>query len=344
MGGFLVPLLLALSCRPAVSAEAPAYRPDPGWPQPLPHGWVLGQVSGVSVDRDDTVWIIQRPVKGPHAAPPVIAFTPAGVVMASWGGPGKGYDWPESEHGIRVDPTGAVWIGGNGGSDGQVLKFTRDGRFLLQIGHPAHGAASNDTSRLGRPADVAVDPAAHEVYIADGYANRRVIVFDSETGAYKRHWGAYGTRPEDRPQHYDPRGPLPRQFGTPVHCVKLARDGLVYICDRQNDRIQVFGRDGHFVTEFRVAPETLGMGTVWDLALSVDPAQALLFDADGQNERVHILDRADGTVRGGFGSSGRAPGQFLWVHNIAVDSHGTVFTTEVGEGRRVQRFVPIAPR
>ena len=326
---------------PLVTAAAPprSYHVDPAWPQALPHGWVLGQVSGVSVDDKDNVWIIQRPIGGAHSAPPVIEFSPSGAVLTAWGGPGKGYDWPRSEHGIRIAADGFVWIGGNGADDGQVLKFTQDGRFVLQIGHPARGAASNDTSRLGRPADVAVDPAAHEVYIADGYANRRVIVFDSATGAFKRYWGAYGSRPEDTPHHYDPAQPLPRQFGTPVHCVKLARDGLVYVCDRQNDRIQVFRKDGHFVSEFRVAPSTRGMGSVWDLALSADAAQAVLLDADGENERVHILDRADGTPVGGFGSAGKAPGEFLWVHNIAVDSHGTIFTTEVGEGRRVQRFV-----
>ena len=342
----------------ALAAEPPHMQVDPFWPKPLPHNWLLGEVSGVAVDAADHVWIIQRPgtltpdEKGaalhpPRSiccvpAPPVIEFDPAGNVLRAWGGPGRGYDWFHNEHGIYVDPNGFVWVGGNGANDGQVLKFTQDGHFVLQIGHPAHGAASNDTTRLGRPADVAVDPAAREVYVADGYANRRIIVFDSESGAYKRHWGAYGGRPADTAQHYHPKAPLPRQFGTPVHCVILARDGLLYVCDRQFDRIQVFHKDGRFVAEWRVAPNTLGMGSVWDLALWPDAGQTLLFNADGENNQVRILRRTDGTVLGAFGRSGRQAGQFHWVHSLAIDSHGNVFTTEVDTGKRVQRFTPVA--
>lgn len=339
----LAAILACLFSVAALAAETPRMRVDPSWPKPLPHGWVVGQVSGVSVDAADNVWIIQRPHTvrpGEKPAPPVIEFDPAGNVLRAWGGPGAGYDWVQNEHGITIDPNGFVWIGGNGSDDGQVLKFTQDGRFLLQIGHPAHGAASNDTTRLGRPADVAVDPQANEVYIADGYGNRRVIVFDASTGAYKRHWGAYGRPPTDRPQRYDPHGPPPPQFGRPVHCVKLARDGLVYVCDRQNDRVQVFRHDGSFVTEWRIAPDTAGMGSVWDLGLWPDAGQSLVLDADGQNDQIHMVRRADGLVLGAFGSAGRKPGQFDWVHNLAIDSHGDVFTTEVHNNHRVQRFVP----
>jgi DNA-binding beta-propeller fold protein YncE len=329
----------------AMAAEPSRMRVDPSWPKPLPHGWVLGEVSGVAVDAADDVWIIQRPggvTSDPThiAAPPVFAFDPAGTVLRAWGGPGKGYDWVQNEHGITVDPKGFVWIGGNGAADGQVLKFTQQGDFVLQIGHPARGAASNDVTRLGRPADVSVDAAANEVYIADGYGNRRIIVFDSGTGAYKRHWGAYGGRPADTEQRYDPNAPLPRQFGRPVHCVKLAKDGLVYVCDRQNDRVQVFHTDGRFVTEWRIAPETAGMGSVWDLGLWPDAGQTLLFNADGETNQVRILRRGDGAVVGTFGRAGRQAGQFHWVHSLAIDSHGTVFTTEVDKARRVQRFVP----
>ena len=330
----------------ALADGPPRLQVDPSWPKPLPHGWVLGEVSGVAVDAADHVWIIQRPgrVAGAKRAPAVIEFDPSGGVLRSWGGPGRGYDWFHSEHGINIDPNGFVWLGGNGARDGQVLKFTQDGKFLLQIGHPAEGAASNDVTRLSRPADVAVDPVAHEVYVADGYGNRRIIVFDSETGAYKRHWGAYGGRPSDAAQHYDPKAEAPRQFGRPVHCVKLARDGLVYVCDRQNDRVQIFHKDGSFVAEWLLAPNTVGMGSVWDLALWPDAAQSLLFNADGSNEQVRVLRRADGMVLGAFGHAGRKPGEFHWVHSIAVDSHGDVFTTEVDHANRVQRFVPsVAP-
>jgi hypothetical protein len=349
---WFAPLLYWLLAVGATAADAPRMQVDPFWPKKLPHDWILGEVSGVAVDSADNVWIIQRPRSltqsdkrtALHPAPPVIQFDPAGNVLRAWGGPGKGYDWFQSEHGISIDPRGFVWLGGNGTNDGQVLKFTRDGDFILQIGHPARGAASNDVTRLGRPADIAVDPVANEVYVADGYGNRRIIVFDADTGTYKRHWGAYGSRPADDSQpRYDPKAPLPRQFGTPVHCVKLANDGLIYVCDRQNDRIQVFRKDGSFVAEWRIEPQTLGAGSVWDLALWPNAGQSLLFNADGQNNQVRILRRANGMLLGAFGRAGRQAGQFHWVHSLAVDSHGNVFTTEVDSGRRVQRFVQTEP-
>lgn len=334
-------ILAACLCAAPALAGTPRLQADPTWPPPLPHHWKLGEVSGVAVDAADNVWIVQRPAtlskaarkQGFVPAPPVIEFDSTGHVLRAWGGKGAGYDWFGNEHGIYIGPGGDVWLGGNGAQDGQILKFTQDGRFLLQIGHPAKGANSNDTSRLSRPADMAEDATAHEVYVADGYGNRRVIVFDSRTGAYKRHWGAYGELPSDSGG--------PRQFGRPVHCVKLARDGFVYVCDRQNDRIQVFQHDGHFVTEFRIAPDTGGMGSVWDLALSPDAGQDMLFNADGQNNVVRILRRADGLILGAFGRPGHEPGEFQWVHNLAIDSHGNVFTTEVAGGERVQRFVPV---
>jgi len=353
----LLLLCLLLVRVPLWAADAPRMQVDPFWPLPLPHNWLLGQVSGVATDDRDHVWIIQRPhsltadEKGaalvpPRSkccvpAPPVIEFDPDGAVVQAWGGPGKGYDWVENEHGIYVDPKGFVWIGGNGESDGQILKFTREGQFVLQIGHPARGAASYDVTRLGRPADTWMDAAANELYVADGYANHRVIVFDADTGAYKRHWGAYGLRPTDQRLTYDPKAAPARQFGNPVHCVKLARDGLVYVCDRQNDRIQVFRKDGTFVTEWFIEKPTRGAGSVWDLVLWPDAGQSILFNADGENNEVRLLRRADGLVLGAFGRSGRQAGQFHWVHNLAVDSRGDVFTTEVGDGKRVQKFVPV---
>jgi sugar lactone lactonase YvrE len=342
----IVCCLSALLASGAMAAEAPHMQVDPHWPAKLPHDWVLGEVSGIAVDAQDNVWVVQRSgglkdKTAAHAAPPVIEFDPAGNVLRAWGGPGKGYDWFGAEHGIHLDQNGFVWLSGNGPEDGQVLKFTQDGNFVLQIGHPAHGAASNDTTRLGRPTDVAIDPVAGEIYVADGYGDRRIIVFDSETGAYKRHWGAYGGKPKDAAQHYDPKAPLPRQFGRPVHCVKLAADGLVYVCDRQNDRVQIFHKDGSFVAEWRVAPQTTGMGSVWDLAFWPDARQSLIFVADGSNETVHILRRDDGVQLGNFGKAGRAPGQFHWLHTLAIDSHGDVFTTEVDGANRVQRFVPV---
>ena len=270
----------------------------------------------------------------------MIEFDPDGNVVQPWGGPGHHPSWPESEHGIYVDPRGNVWIGGNGANDHVLLKFTREGRFLLQIGRHRETGGSNDTERLGRPADVDMDPAANELYVADGYGNRRVIVFDSETGAYRRHWGAYGERPgpdTPLPAYVPGEAPL-RSFRNPVHCARLARDGLVYVCDRSSDRIQVFRKDGGFVREFVVQPNTLGAGSVWDIDFLPDAAQSVLLTADGENNLVWLLGRGDGAMLGRFGGNGRMAGQFHWIHTLAVDSRGNVFTTEVDTGKRVQRF------
>jgi hypothetical protein len=237
-----------------------------------------------------------------------------GNVVQAWGGPGPGHDWFGSEHGIYLDSKGFVWLGGNGPQDGMILKYARDGRFVMQIRHEGPLKASNDTTQLGRPAD---------------------------TGAFKRLWGAYGHRPADEKLSYDPKASPARQFGNPVHCVKIARAGLVYVCDRQNGRIQVFHKDGRFVGEWFYETITLGAGSVWDLAIWPDKAQSFLFNADGENNEVRILKRTDGTVLGAFGGPGRQAGQFHWVHNIAVDSRGNVFTTEVDNAKRVQRFVPV---
>ena len=197
-----------------------------------------------------------------------------GNLIRAWGGPSQRYEWPQNEHGISIDARGFVWIGGNGEKDGQYLKFTRTGEFVLQIGKSGPQTNSNDTARLGRPADAEVDPETNEVYIADGYFNHRVIVFDANTGTYKRHWGAYGKKPSDEKlPPYNPAAAASPQFGNPVHCVKIAKDGLVYICDRSNDRIQIFRKDGTFVSEFIIEKNTLGPGSVWDLDFWIDPSR-----------------------------------------------------------------------
>ncbi len=352
-------ILAASIITPGFAADVPRFQVDPFRPKPRPHHWINGQVGGVAVDAQDHVWIIHRPrlltpaEKGaaldpPRSkccvpAPPVIEFDRDGNVVQAWGGPGPGYDWPGREHGIYVDYKGFVWLGGNLDGDGAILKFTRDGKFVLQIGHAGPSKGSNDPTQLDKPADINVDPATNEVYVADGYGNRRVIVFDADTGAYKRHWGAYGRRPsDDKTPPYDPAAPAAAQFGNPVHCAKLARDGLLYVCDRINDRIQVFRKDGTFVTEWFYEKKTLGNGSVWDLTIWPDAAQTYLLNADGENNEVRILRRSDGAVVGAFGRQGRFAGQFHWVHNIAVDSKGNVYTTEVDSGERVQKFRPVA--
>jgi hypothetical protein len=341
---------------PRPAPRIPQFEADPWWPKPLPDKWILGQVSGIAVDARDHVWILHRPrtltereagaVQKPPIsqccvpAPPVIELDTQGNVVRSWGGPGRGHYWPESEHTIHVDHEGNVWIGSNERNDHVVLKFSPEGALLLQIGQPGKTGGSNDTTLLGRPAGIHVDAEANEVYVADGYGNRRVIVFDAGSGRYKRHWGAYGRRPaDDSLGRYDPKAPRAQQFRTPVHAVRVSRDGLVYVADRVNNRIQVFRKSGEFVKEAILAPETLAMGSVWDIALSHDPGQTYLYIPDGTNQKVWILRRSDLSVVGEFGRGGRNAGQFGWVHNLAVDSRGNVYTSEVDIYKRVQKFV-----
>ena len=332
------------------SSDVPQFRVDPFWASELPNNWILGQVSGLAVDNQDHVWIVHRPrtldarQRGEEGmccvpAPPVIEFDPNGNVMRSWGGPSDSYEWPQSEHGIHVDNQDNVWIGGNGSGDAHVLKFTADGEFLLQIGRAGQSTGSNDTENLGRPASIEVDPTASEVFIADGYGNRRLIVFDSSTGEYRRHWGAYGEQPDDMDlPAYDPTSEPIRHFRSPVHGIAIANDGLVYVADRTNNRIQVFQKNGQFVTEAFVRPETLGSGSVSGVTLSQDNDQQWLFVPDGTNNVVWIVDRSSLEVVDYFGRLGKNAGQFYRLHNLAIDSRGNLYTTEVNVGQRLQKF------
>jgi len=322
--------------------EVPKFVVDPSWPH-IPNGWTLGQVSSAASDADGNIWIIHRSrtVKpGVKTGPPVMEFDPDGNYIKGWGGQsGDGYTWPSTEHGITVDYKGNIWISGNGNDD-QILKFTKDGKFIMQIGHSAQKKTNADTTSLWKPADVFVYPKTNEIFVADGYGNKRVIVFDAKSGAYKRHWGAYGAQPSDDKQPpYDPNQGPAKQFGNPVHCVRLSNDGKVYVCDRVNNRIQVFEPSGKFLQEIRVEPLTLANGSVWDMVLSHDAAQKLMYVADGANGRVYVLNRADGAQLSSFGRTGRMAGEFKWVHNIAIDRQGNLYTSEVGFGRRVQKFV-----
>jgi NHL repeat len=351
--------LLAMACQQdpvRTAATVPQFKVDPFWPKPLPSNWMLGQVSGIAVDKDDRIWIVHRQstlvddekgatlnpptTKCCTAAPPVLQFDAAGNLLKSWGGRGAGYDWPESEHGIHVDGEGNVWLGGNGPKDQQILLFSPEGKFLRQLGKPGNVGGSNNPGALGRPAHMVTDGG--ELFVADGYANRRVVVFDARTLGYKRHWGAYGEKPHDEKlPPYDPRAALSRSFGNPVHCVRVSNDGLVYVCDRANDRIQVFDRGGKFVREHRIEPETLQNGSVWDLVLSEDRAQRYIFVADGANNQMLVVDRTTGEVLSRFSRPGRMAGELKWVHNMAIDSKGNLYTSEVGTGRRAQKFVRV---
>ncbi|HSG08350.1 MAG TPA: hypothetical protein VLA36_08330 [Longimicrobiales bacterium] len=349
---------VAATAAPGAPGMTPRFEVDPLWPKPLPNHWILGSTIGVAVDSRDHVWIIHRgagtlnertemslatdPPTGECCAPapPVLEFDAEGNLVNAWGGPGEGYDWPLSNHGIVVDPMDNVWIGGNGGTDAHILKFTRDGRFLMQLGKPGQSSGSDDTVNFGRVAKISFDAEANEAFIADGYGNKRVAVLDMNTGAFKRHWGAYGNRPDDADLgRYDPSAPPAQQFRNPVHCAEPSLDGLVYVCDRPNDRVQVFRKDGTFVSETFVAPQTLGDGSTWDIAFSKDPGQAYLYLADGKNERIYVMLRETMEILTTFGDGGRQPGQFFAVHSIATDSKGNIYTTETYEGKRVQKFV-----
>jgi len=363
----------------AQAKQAPMFEVDPWWPRPLPNHWVTGSTIGLSVDAQDNVWTIHRPNtvednfkaadimvgdaggrddearpgtgsagasgsstpvgKCCKVAPPVLVYDQAGNLIRSWGGPGRGYDWPDSNHGITVDHEGNVWLAGNGAKDTQILKFGGAGKFLFQIGtHGVHNG-SNDVENFWRPTKIWEDVAAGEMYIGDGYGNRRVVVLEVATGKYKRHWGAYGNRPSDEPvAAYNPRNPPSKQFNT-VHCAIVSNDGFVYVCDRVNDRIQVFRKDGTFVKEAFIDRDTYRSGSVWDMAFSRDPQQTYIYAANGVDEKINILLRSTLEVLTSFGDGGRGPGQFFGVHSLATDSKGNLYATETYTGARIQRFL-----
>jgi len=344
---------VALATVIRASADEPKFQIDTSWPKPLQKNWIFGQIGGIFVDKDDNVWITQRPrtvnkrdrraedgdkSKCCVTAPSVIEFNQAGDVVRAWGGPetAKGFDWPANEHGMFIDYKGNLWFGGNGENDGMVLKFTQDGKFLMMIGKSAKQTNSLEQSRVGRAADMVVDPATNELYVADGYFNHRVVVFDADTGAFKRTWGAYGKPPTDEKITYDPKV-LPQQFNNPVHGIRITNDGMVVVSDRGNNRIQVFQKNGTFVREYPLLRDSTAPGVTGSTVFWPDKGQTIWFTSDDPNGEIHIFRRDNGQVIGSFGRVGRGPGEFENLHNIAIDSKGNIYTAEV-QGQRVQRF------
>lgn len=379
--------------------EIPTFQVDPSWPH-IPSQWVMGPVSGLNVDSHDHVWIITRPrdidssdtlggkprAKGKAPAPALMEFDSDGNFIKGWGGPGAGYEWPNAEHGVTVDYKDFVWVAGRGKDDDQILKFTNDGKFVMQIGRAAQSKGNTDTENLNLPADMTVNPKTNEVFVADGYGNRRVIVFDADTGKYKRMWGAFGNIPTDpgkwdvpagwksigrdrtfSPDDQEGKETLdaeqgPQQFAN-VHSARISNDGLVYVCDRANQRMQVFTIEGKYVGQIfisrgHMAPSE-ATGTLFGkprkevvdqvlqnrespsrTAFSPDPQQRFLYVIDRRHQRILILDRKSLEILGSFGDGvGDAPGQFYILHDMAADSHGNVYTAEIDENSRVQKFV-----
>jgi DNA-binding beta-propeller fold protein YncE len=362
------------------ASGVPIFQVDPSWPK-IPDKWVFGLVSGIAVDpQNDHVWIIQRPrtVKPEQkamAAPAVLEFDTAGNFIQAWGGPGAGYEWPETEHGIHVDYKGYVWIAGSGKRDDQLLKFTKAGKLVMQIGHSGKSGGNTDTKNLGGPADVFVYPKTNEVFVADGYHNNRVIVFDADTGAFKRMWTEFGRPPTDeRPTPAQETGPGPEVFGH-THSVRISNDGLVYVCDRAGNRVQVFTVDGKYVTQVFISRdkatrekaiqqdlESRPTQTVFGNPLKVayleletaaaagstagratfspDSQQRFLYVIDRSKQQIIVLNRKTLEILGSFGRVGEAPGEFYVLHDIAVDKEGNIYTAEVNDdgGRRAQKL------
>ena len=365
-----LPNMPADASGPQVPEGVAQFAVDPFWPQPLPENWILGQVAGTAVDQYDNVWIIHRPrtAQGTNAgstplqttrdqtwghdplqslccttAPPVIAFDPDGNVIHAWGGddPDGEFLWFNSEHGIFVDHNDYVWVAGNGADDHHMMKFTVEGELVLQIGAVGASEGSNDPNTVNGAAQMEVDPTTNEIYVADGYGNRRMVVFDAETGEYLRHWGAYGETPVDEdPGPWDPNAPPSRTWRTPVHGVAISNDGRVYVADRPSNRIQVFEKDGTYITEGVLAPDTYGPGSTWEIEFDpLDTEQRFLYIPDGTNNKVWTLDRETLEPVYSWGRGRIQPGQFDWLHYIAFDSQGNMYSGEVQTGHRVQKFV-----
>jgi hypothetical protein len=350
----------------------PRFKVDAAWPT-LPDDMMLGQVSGVAVDNDNDVWVIHRPhslsptdnglaqnppiAKCCRPAPTIVRFSQAGAYLAGWGTPETGpvidgvSQWPKSGHGIYVDAAKNVWFGGNGDGDHAVLNFTADGKFIKSYGRREQTRGNLDKAALGNPADVMHEDG--EVLIADGYVNKRIIGFDDKTDAFRNYWGAYGVTPggASRSGHFDQSqassasdggaNPASKQFGDIVHCIVKTKDDHFYVCDRRNNRAQLFRRDAKgnavFVRDIVIAPETGGTRTVTDIALS--PDEKYLYIADMMNGRIWILLRSTHQMLGAIGRNGRYAGEFTWLHSIDTDSDGNIYATEVNTGRRVQKFV-----
>jgi hypothetical protein len=347
------PLRAKAGLAQGASQRMPVFEVDPSWPK-LPNGWVLGIVSSVATDRRDHVWILHRPRTvaanlRAQAAPPVLEFDADGKFVRAWGGDAQGHDWPVTEHGITIDHKDRIWIGGSGVTDDFLLTFTNQGNFLKEFGAKGKSTGNADQNNVNRSADTFVNPKTNEAFVADGYGNRRVIVLDADTGAFKRMWGAFGNPPDtDPPGTGGPAAPAGTMdtdgegsphFGNPVHSVKLSNDGLLYVADRNNRRVQIFTPDGKYVKQVFINRGGASNSTAAGLGFSPDPQQQFLYVSDLGNNHVAVLDRKTLQVLYQFGMRGTKPGDFQAPHHLAVDSKGNLYTAEVSPGNRAQKFV-----
>src|SRR5689334_4940776 len=350
-------LAVSTSAQQASALKVPTFELDAKWPT-IPNNWVLGEVTSISVDRHDNIWVLHVPQSIPedkraNAAPPVLQFDASGKLLTSWGGPNNSPEWLGREHGIFVDSNDFVWIGGRAGwprqttpgvSDDMLMKFTMAGKLVMQIGRSGASTGNLDTENVHQATDVFVDTQAKEVYVADGYGNKRVIVFDSETGKFKRMWGAFGNPPPPtfaanaavpQPQT-TPDGPP--EFGLP-HSVKVSNDGIVYLADRINNRIQLFTTAGKFLRQVRLATLNNVTPVPAGFAFSPDKKQQYLYVVDSGPMQIIIYDREKMVEIGRGGVRGPKVGEFDIVHHMAADSKGNIYGAEIVTNRRAQRFV-----
>ncbi len=359
---------LALTAAAQVAPQVPIFEVDPTWPQ-LPNNWVMGVVSAVAVDRHDNVWLLNRYRVGvpesmkDRVAPPVLQFDASGAFLQAWGGQAgaEGYEWPNQEHCLFVDAEDNVWIGGSYGrldaptplSDDMLLKLTTEGELVMQIGRQGQSRGPQDMDNVHGAADIFVYSETNEVFVGDE-GNLRVIVFDADTGAFKRMWSAFGNVPTGSPAPSpDPQQPSvpgregPQQFAA-THSVRVSNDGLVYVADRVNRRIQVFSVDGEYVTQLFINGS--GPSNPSGLAFSRDPEQRFMYVAENETDHVVVVERKTLEVLYQFGRKSAvpgsrtsvtaiSPGEFQGVHYLAVDSKGNLYTSSVDSGNRVQRWI-----
>jgi DNA-binding beta-propeller fold protein YncE len=338
-------LSLAFGLSPAAAQTAPKFAIDATWPKDLPKDWITGRLGGVCAAEQDHIYVVNRrditdeEKETSTSAPSIIKFDTEGNVVGSWG---DQTTVPGSIHGCFVDADKNIYVAGN--SDAIVQKYAPDGKLLLQIGARGkfdsvdgtrRGAGNNSAKdQLHMPSGIVVDPGNGDIYISDGYGNRRVVVFD-KAGKFLRQWGRQATEEETQKA-------VPGVFAQVVHCIAMSNAGLIYACDRQGNRVQVFQKDGTFVRNILI-PNTSGKlpdkrGTAWWVAFSPDREQKFLYMMNGGTEQVHIIDHASGKILSSFGRPGHQIGNFTHGHTIAVDSKGSIYVAETDWGRRIQKF------